>query len=110
VLLHQDLAAHTTIVFVVLCVILLGMFILPRLLGQEETRLSSTYLPLAFLALYAVGILLLVNTAHAGGRLVHGPGVQTTVPTLEAASGGVVAPTNPSDTLPKDENAQTRSK
>jgi hypothetical protein len=34
-------------------------------------------LPIAFLALYSAGLLLLVNTAHQGGRLVHELGVAT---------------------------------
>ena len=54
---------------------LIGIFILPRLLRRQETRIFSTVLPLAYLVLYSVGILFLVNASHQGGRLVHEYGV-----------------------------------
>lgn len=76
---HETLAEQTRVVFAGLSVILLGMFALPRLLHRQQTRLFSTILPLSFLALYSVGILFLVNTAHAGGRLVHEFGVHAMV-------------------------------
>ena len=77
---HEDLASETQMVFAGLCAILLGMFAAPRLLRRAEDRLFNTYLPLAFLALYSVGFLFLINTAHAGGRLVHEFGVHAIVP------------------------------
>lgn len=76
---HEALAEQTRLVFVGLSVLLLGLFALPRLLHRQNTRLFSTILPLSFLALYSVGILSLVNTAHAGGRLVHEFGVHAMV-------------------------------
>ena len=63
---HQGLASETQVVFAELSVILLGMYVIPRALHCEENRLFATFLPLAFLALYAAGILFLVDTAHAG--------------------------------------------
>ncbi len=86
---HEDLAAETKIVFSELSVILLGMFLLPRVLRRRETRVFSTALPLTFLALYTVGIVFLVNTAHSGGRLVHEFGVHAMVP---ATAGHAAAP------------------
>jgi uncharacterized membrane protein len=77
---HEDLAAETQIVFAVLTAILVGMYATPKVLRRQENRLFSTFLPLAFLALYTVGILFVVNTAHAGGRLVHEFGVHALVP------------------------------
>lgn len=77
---HEELAEETEIVFAGLSAILLGMYALPRILGRGESRLFSTFLPSAFLALYAVGVLFLVNTAHAGGRLVHEFGVHAISP------------------------------
>jgi uncharacterized membrane protein len=77
---HEDLASETQILFAGLSAILLGMYLVPRVLRRQENRLFSTFLPLAFLALYTVGILFLVNTAHAGGRLVHEFGVHALVP------------------------------
>jgi len=76
---HEELAEETKIVFAGLSAILLGMYALPRFLRHDENRLSSTFLPSAFLALYTVGILFLMNTAHAGGRLVHEFGVHAIV-------------------------------
>ena len=77
---HESLASQTRILFLVLTVILLGMTLLPKALRRQETRLSSTFMPLAFLVLYSVGALFLVNTAHAGGRLVHEFGIHSMVP------------------------------
>jgi uncharacterized membrane protein len=51
---HEDLAAETQIVFAVLSSILLGMYVIPKVLRREENRLFATFLPLAFLALYTV--------------------------------------------------------
>jgi len=77
---HEELAEKTEIVFSGLSAILIGTFAAPRFLGNEENRLSSSFLPFAYLALYMVGILFLINTAHAGGRLVHQFGVHATLP------------------------------
>lgn len=68
---HQNFASETLIVFSELSIILLGIFLLPRILRQRETRLFSTVLPLTFLAFYFGGIVFLVNTAHTGSRMVH---------------------------------------
>jgi uncharacterized membrane protein len=77
---HEKLASETEVVFSVLAAILVAIVALPRIFRCRETRLSTTFMPLAFLVLYSVGILLLVNTAHAGGRLVHEFGVHAIVP------------------------------
>ena len=96
--LHQDLASETEVLFAGLSIILLGIVVLPKVLGRQETRLFTTYLPLSFLALYCVGALLLVNTAHAGGRLVHEYGVHAIIAPessspLSASTPGDSAPT-----------------
>jgi uncharacterized membrane protein len=77
---HESLAEETEIVFSVLSVILVGIVALPRILHREETRLTSTLMPLSFLVLYCAGILFVINTAHAGARLVHEFGVHATIP------------------------------
>jgi uncharacterized membrane protein len=82
---HESLAEATKIIFSVLTLILFGMYLVPLMLRRQETRLFSTFLPLAFLALYSVGILFLVNTAHAGGRLVHEFGVHAILPASETS-------------------------
>jgi uncharacterized membrane protein len=77
---HEELAVQTEIVFSVLSAVMLGIFALPRILRREETRLTTTWVPLSFLVLYCVGILFVINTAHAGGRLVHEFGVHAIIP------------------------------
>lgn len=77
---HEALASETKLIFSGLSAILLGMFFLPRILHRQETRIFSTVLPLAFLVLYSVGILFLVNTSHEGGMLVHQFGVHALPP------------------------------
>ena len=77
---HEELGSETRILFAGLSAILLGMCFAPKVLRREEDRIFTTLLPMAFLALYSVGVLFLVNTAHAGGRLVHEFGVHAMVP------------------------------
>lgn len=76
---HQSLAERTQAVFSVLSVILVALIAVPWLLKRADSRLTTTILPLAFLVLYSAGALLLVNTAHNGGRLVHEFGVRAMV-------------------------------
>jgi uncharacterized membrane protein len=77
---HESMAADTRMFFAGLSAILIGMTLLPRILKREETRFSTTLMHMAFLILYSVGVLFLVNTAHAGGRLVHEYGVRALLP------------------------------
>jgi uncharacterized membrane protein len=95
---HEDLASETQIIFAGLSVILLGMFLVPRILHRRADRLFSTFLPVAFLALYSVGAVFLVNTAHAGGRLVHEFGIHALVP----AESGHSSPTHETETTVKE--------
>ncbi len=76
---HQNFASETIVVFSQLSIILLGIFLLPRVLQRRETRLFSTVLPLTFLAFYFGGIVFLVNTAYTGTRLVHEFGVHALI-------------------------------
>ncbi len=83
---HEHMASEAQMIFAGLSVILLGIFLVPRILHRGDNRLFSTTLPLAFLVLYAAGALFLVNTAHAGGRLVHEFGVHAIVPAASEQS------------------------
>ena len=76
---HESLAERTRAVFSVLSVIFVALIGVPWFVKQADTRLTTTILPLAFLVLYSAGALLLINTAHNGGRLVHEFGVQAMV-------------------------------
>ena len=76
---HESLAERTQAVFTVLSVIFIALIAVPWLFKIADTRLTTTILPLAFLVLYCAGALLLINTAHNGGRLVHEFGVRAMV-------------------------------
>ena len=76
---HEDLAETTEIAFSALTMIFASILFVPRLLQQEPTRTISTVLPLVFLVFYATGAILLANTAHQGGRLVHELGVRAPI-------------------------------
>ena len=76
---HESLAERTRTVFTLLSLMFVVLLITPRLLKKNDTRVTTTILPLAFLVFYGAGALLLVNTAHNGGRLVHEFGVRAMV-------------------------------
>ena len=76
---HEQLAEATRIAFSALTVVFAAILLIPVILKKTSNRLVSTALPLAFLVLYGGGILLLTNTAHNGGRLVHEFGVRAAV-------------------------------
>ena len=76
---HEQLAEATRIAFSVLRVVFAAILLIPVILKKTPNRIVSTVLPLAFLVLYGGGILLLTNTAHNGGRLVHEFGVRAAV-------------------------------
>ncbi len=76
---HEKLAEATQVGFSVLTALFAAILFVPRLLRRESSRLVATVLPLAFLVFYGAGMLLLTNTAHNGGRLVHEFGVKAMV-------------------------------
>jgi uncharacterized membrane protein len=99
---HESLASKTQMVFAGLSTILLGIFVVPKILRRQDDRVFSTLLPLAFLSVYSVGILFVVNTAHAGGRLVHEFGIHALVPVTSEQS------LPPSETNEAREHAENR--
>ncbi len=76
---HENLAETTRLAFSVLTAIFLAILLIPRVWPKVNPRLLSRVLPLIFLGFYSAGILLLINTAHHGGRLVHEFGVHAVV-------------------------------
>lgn len=76
---HESLAEKTRIVFSVLTVGFAAILLVPLLLKREVNRISHIAIPLIFLLFYGIGTLLLANTAHQGGRLVHEFGVKAMV-------------------------------
>lgn len=92
---HESLAERTQAVFSVLSVIFVALVAVPWLLKRADTRLTTTILPLAFLVLYSAGTLLLINTAHNGGKLVHEFGVRAMVaPTPVGTEAGLPTETD----------------
>jgi uncharacterized membrane protein len=76
---HEELADLTRGVFLFLTVIFAAIILAPKAFHKLSGRLVETALPLIFLVLYGVGAVLLTNTAHNGGRLVHEFGVRAMV-------------------------------
>ena len=84
---HEQLAEATRIAFSVLTVVFAAVLLIPQFLKATSSRIASTILPLAFLVAYGGGVLLLANTAHNGGRLVHEFGVTAAVQPSPAIAG-----------------------
>ncbi|MEW6130155.1 MAG: DUF2231 domain-containing protein [Acidobacteriota bacterium] len=78
---HEELAETTRTTFTALTIIFAAMLFLPALLKKNLGRASSMILNIAFLVFYLAGALVLANTAHQGGRLVHELGVRAMVTT-----------------------------
>jgi uncharacterized membrane protein len=89
---HEELAERTRIAFSVLTIVFSAILLVPKLVRRASSRVVTTVLPLVFVVLYGVGTLLLVNTAHNGGRLVHELGVTAMVSPTNAPATGPEAP------------------
>ncbi len=84
---HQELAEITRDIFGLLSVIFAAILFVPRFLKRETSTAAARILPLAFLLFYGAGTVVLVNTAHNGGRLVHEFGVHAVLaPANEATN------------------------
>jgi uncharacterized membrane protein len=68
---HEGLAETTRAVFTSATLIYAIALFAPTLWKRERERVFTTVVPLVFAVLYGGALLLLVNTAHEGGRLVH---------------------------------------
>ena len=77
---HEAMASTCEVLFAAYSALFAGLYIWPRLSRRIEKRVISTVAPLVFVAVYSVGLVYLVNTAHAGGRLVHEFGVHAIMP------------------------------
>ncbi len=104
---HQSFASETITVFSELSLMLLGIFLLPRILRRRETRLFSTVLPLTFLAFYFGGIVFLVNTAYTGGRLAHEFGMHALISATTGQS--AASPAVASNRISNDEHSAHRT-
>lgn len=73
---HEQLAEATRAVFSALTIIFAAILFVPRMMRSLSGRLVTTVLPALFLLFYGAGVLLLANTAHNGGMLVHQFGIR----------------------------------
>jgi uncharacterized membrane protein len=86
--LHQELAETSRDIFGLLTVIFAAILFVPVFLKRQMSTVAARILPLAFLLFYAAGTIVLINTAHNGGRLVHEFGIHAILaPTNEAVNG-----------------------
>ena len=76
---HEDLAETTAWVFLSLTAIFSAMFYGLVLVQKKGESPLARSLPLIYLVLYVAGAVLLVQTAHRGGQLVHEFGVHAKV-------------------------------
>ncbi len=91
---HEELAESTRMVFALLTAVFAAIVIAPPLRGRSWPSGVYAVLIGVFLVVYSGGALLLVNTAHQGGRLVHQFGVHAPVapyPTREVRTTGANA-------------------
>jgi uncharacterized membrane protein len=77
---HEDLAELTRNVFTGLTLAFGAILLLPRFLKKDGTGVVAKVVTVVFLGFYMAGVVLLANTAHQGGQLVHTFGVRAMVP------------------------------
>jgi len=73
---HEELAETTRNIFTALTAIFAAIVFVPMLFKKELGRTVMIPISLAFLLFYGAGTVVLINTAHEGGRLVHEFGVR----------------------------------
>ncbi len=83
---HEQLAERTRLTFTVLTVVFAGLLAGPAVLKRPLARVPATVLALLFLGVYGAGAIVLANTAHNGGRLVHELGVRSLMPPTPVAA------------------------
>jgi len=83
---HEKLAEGTRLVFTALTLLYAILLFLPGRFKKPLGKVAAIVLYSLFLALYAGGAVLLANTAHNGGRLVHEFGVRALVPAAEPSA------------------------
>jgi len=92
---HEELADATRAVFAGLTLIFAAIVFAPKVFRKLPGKLVTTALPLVFLLFYGAGMLLLANTAHNGGRLVHEFGVKAMLGPSPSPVSGEAAGSNP---------------
>lgn len=89
---HEHLAEETRMAFTVLTILLAAIVLIPRLFRFHPRRISSVIALVVFVAVYCGPAVLLINTAHHGGLLVHSLGVTAIVDAPAAAPGQATQP------------------
>ena len=72
---HEHLAEETQVTFTILTLLLAGIVLVPSIFKVQRARRLVVIASMVFLAIYFGPAMLLVNTAHHGGLLVHHFGV-----------------------------------
>jgi uncharacterized membrane protein len=97
---HEELAEVVQWVFSGLTLLFAALVFVPRIVRRTMSGPVSAAANGVFLVLYLAGALLLANTAHQGGRLVHELGVRSPMSTSSTGELGgaiVVHVTNDGD-------------
>jgi uncharacterized membrane protein len=87
---HEDLAETTRTIFTALTAIFAAILFAPSLFKKTLSHKITVAVNAAFLLFYLAGSVVLINTAHNGGRLVHEFGVRAVM----SGGGGGNAPQN----------------
>ncbi len=86
ILQHEELAETTSTTFSVITVLYALFTLLPALVERVRKPAYALVGNLVFLVVIGAATLLVVNTAHQGGRLVHQLGVRAIMTTPPAAN------------------------
>jgi uncharacterized membrane protein len=89
---HEELAETTAMFFTFLTIAFALLAIGPALLKKPLNRAIIVPAHVLFLLVYLTGTVVLANTAHEGGRLVHEHGVHAFVAASTTGSSGHVEP------------------
>ena len=76
---HEELAETSQAVVSALTLVFGTIVFIPLLFKKDLSRTITAILSAAFLVFYGSGMVLLINTAHQGGLLVHQYGVRAMV-------------------------------
>lgn len=98
---HENLAELAQWVFFGLFLVFLGLGLLPAILKKQVSQPVWVGLHCAFLIGYLAGTLVLVNTAHEGGKLVHQIGIHPAQGQLTAEKEKTPQPATPTNQQPQ---------
>ncbi|MDQ1264892.1 MAG: hypothetical protein QG635_41 [Bacteroidota bacterium] len=73
---HEELAEKTVTYFSIITAVFLVIFIIPIIIKKELNALINKLLGTLFFIAFLIGLVILISTAHNGGRLVHELGVR----------------------------------